>query len=122
MERAYATALDNTLSQTGADEATVVKGLVTHLEKSGRTKLLPRILAELKKSLLRKEASAPRIEVAREEEGTRALKEAKTLGVSANVTVNPSLLSGFRIRHGSKLTDRSGKRALIDLYRNITNA
>ena len=73
--------------------------LKAHLEKSGRIKLLPQILRELKLRAAREQALAPRRESARE---------------------NPSLIAGTRTFENGILTDHTAKRALIELYQNIT--
>jgi hypothetical protein len=74
------------------------KELVAHLEKTGRMKLLPRIARELKVRVAREAALAPRKETAKQ---------------------NPSLISGWRSIENGVLTDRTGKRALLDIYKNV---
>jgi hypothetical protein len=69
-----------------------------HLARTGRLKLLPRVLAELKREALRSRKLAERKETAEE---------------------NPSLISGWRGIEDGVLTDRTGKRALIDMYQRI---
>jgi hypothetical protein len=71
---------------------------IAHLKRTGRMKLLPRVLRELR----REEAHAKRTAPKRE--------------TSAD---NPSLISGWRTLEGGTLTDHTGKSALIDMYRNI---
>ena len=72
--------------------------LITHLERTGRMKLLPAILRELKKREERKLKLAPKKETAKE---------------------HPELISGWRSLENGKLTDTTGKRALIDIYQKI---
>ena len=72
--------------------------LKAHLERTGRMKLLPQIVRELKAQEARERALAPRTETAKE---------------------NPSLISGFRTIENGILTDRTGKRALLDIYQKI---
>jgi ATP synthase delta (OSCP) subunit. len=119
MERAYAQALQKLLAQEGANEAQIVELLMTRLKAQGRLKLLPKINQELRQLLAREQK--PLVEVAHQDESEAALAHAARAGVHAShATVNPSLIQGWRARHGSMLIDHSGKRALIDLYRRIT--
>lgn len=122
MEREYAQALFDLSQKPDADASELVKKLVAHLKETGREKLLPRIGREL----ARIEASAASfgelLEVASEHEKASAEKEAKEFGISAHAQVNETLVSGWRARSGSRIIDRSGKRALLDLYRQITAA
>ncbi|HEX2792213.1 MAG TPA: hypothetical protein VHO23_00655 [Candidatus Paceibacterota bacterium] len=119
MEKAYAAALQEALEK-GIDEQKLVAWLVTHLKAEGRSKLLPGILAELKALNAREAKSAARLEVASEGEKAEALKEAKQAGIeSPLVTINPDIIRGWRAQEGGMLIDRSGKKALVELYRNI---
>ena len=121
MEKEYALALSRQL-KAGTDEKKLVDGLVAHLKTEGRMKLLPGIARELKALDARRQSLAPSIEVASEAEKASALSSAKALGIEAeNVSVNPSLIRGWRARSGSSLVDRSAKRGLVDLYQRITN-
>lgn len=72
--------------------------LRAHLERTGRLKLLPQIAREMRREQRRELLRAPRKETA---------------------TENPSLISGWRSIEDGKLIDRSGKGALIEMYRNI---
>jgi F0F1-type ATP synthase delta subunit len=118
LTRTYAAAVDK-LAASGTSD--VVADLVAHLKRRGRLKLLPGILAELKKMAAKRSVSAAHLEAASEAE----LKEAKELIakegiVAAEAVINPDLLRGWRVRAGGMLVDRSGKRGLIDLYQRIT--
>ena len=72
--------------------------LIAHLKRTGRMKLLPRILRELRMRKIRADKLAPLYETAEE---------------------NPSLVSGWRSLENGILTDRTGKRALLDIYKRI---
>jgi len=116
----YADALRN-LSLKGADEGKLASNLLAHLAQTGRMKLLPAILRDLRTKELQNKAVEASVEVAREADAKKALAGAKEAGIEAvTASVNPSLLSGWRARSGGTLVDRSGKRQLIELYRNIT--
>jgi F0F1-type ATP synthase delta subunit len=97
----------------------VVK-LVNHLRSVGRLKMLPSIAKELRKVQARRMALLPQVEVARKEDAATALSAAEKAGIKAgHAQVNPSLVSGWRASGGGTLIDRSGKRALVDIYRNV---
>jgi F0F1-type ATP synthase delta subunit len=116
MEKLYAQVVEK-LSKEG--NTTVVESLIAHLQSRGRTKLLPKILQTLKHRASQAVHTA-RLEVASEGEKTHALQEAKALGLTPeHVMVNHALIRGWRAWSKDQLVDRSGKRALIDLYQNI---
>jgi hypothetical protein len=71
---------------------------IVHLKRTGRMKLLPRVLRELRE----------------EEARAKNLKREKETAKE-----DPSLISGWRQIKDGVLTDNTGKRALIDIYRNI---
>jgi F0F1-type ATP synthase delta subunit len=96
--------------------------LLAHLKSSGRTKLLPGILRELKVLETRTESGATHLEVASEKEEARARTALHKEGiVPTHVTIQPNLVSGWRARSKNALVDCSGKRGLIDLYRTVTH-
>lgn len=119
MEKQYAQALFDLAQKPGASASDLVKKMVAHLKETGREKLLPRILREYQRIEARAQTFGQELEVADEQEATQAAKEAQALGITAEPSVNPDLITGWRARSGSRLIDRSGKRALIDLYRQI---
>ncbi len=123
MERTYAKVLWKLSHEAGADLDTLVSRLIAQLQARGRMKLLPRILRELKKLEASGEGITMLIEVATEKDAAAAKSFAESLGYgteSKNAVINHSLISGWRVRTNGTLTDRSGKRALIDIYRAIT--
>lgn len=98
-----------------------VKKLVAHLKSSGRAKMLPQILRQLRTIVARRATLAPRVEVAHKKDAAHALMAAKGAGIETEeVQVNPALVCGWRAMGGGKLVDRSGKRALTDIYKQIT--
>jgi F0F1-type ATP synthase delta subunit len=122
MEKLYAKALYDLAHKDGADQKKLVTQLTKHLEATGRTKLLSGILRELRVLAARNAKLAPSVEVASEKEAAKALAEAKKAGIdAAKAHVNHSLITGWRARSGGTLIDRSAKRSLVDLYRNVTN-
>lgn len=121
MEKQYAHALFNLAQAPGAHAAEIVKKLRTHLKESGREKLLPRILRELRRIEARTKSLDEILEVASTHEKPQAQRAAKEYGITEHAQVNPSLITGWRARKGSRIIDRSGKRALLDLYRRIVS-
>lgn len=77
-----------------------VDAFIAHLKHTGRLKLLPRVLKELQEESTRERLSGARTETAKE---------------------NPALISGSRSIKDGVLTDTTGKRALLEIYKKITN-
>jgi F0F1-type ATP synthase delta subunit len=122
MEKQYAQAIAHMHATSDKDEATLMSGLVRHLKATGRLKLLPRIVIELKNLSLRAAKLAPTLEVATSSEEKGAKEVLTRQGVHVEHTiVNPSLIRGWRARSNGLLWDRSAKRALTDIYKQITN-
>ena len=122
MQKLYAQALSRLSHTEGAKTATLSKELMKHLTETGRLKLLPGILRELKILEARKAKLAPSVEVASEAEAHDAIAQAKKEGIEVTKAhVNHALIRGWRARTGGTLVDRSAKRGLIDLYRNVTS-
>ncbi len=108
-------------SEDDAVSRVAVEKLVAHLRSAGRLKILPSIVHELRKVKARREALRARVEVAHDKDAPDALLKAKEMGVVAkHAQVNPALVSGWRASGGGMLVDLSGKRALIDIYKNAT--
>lgn len=122
MEKQYAQALFDLAQKSGASADELVKKLVVHLKETGREKLMPRIARELHRLDARAQSFGEQLEVASAHEKAHAEKEAKEFGITAKAEVNETLVSGWRARTGSRVIDRSGKRALLDLYQAIANA
>lgn len=120
MQKAYAKALDSLLA-SGMTEEEAFNKLLAHLKESGRMKLLPQLLRELKTQAKRKQAREPMLEVASSAEVKDAEASANKEGSTLKASVNPDLISGWRLTTADMLIDRSGKRALIDLYRKVTH-
>lgn len=108
-------------SEDEAVHREAVEKLVLHLKSTGRIKLLSGIARKLRIIEARRARMEPRVEVAHAGESSTALTEAAKEGIVAkHAHVNESLIKGFRARKGGVLVDRSAKRALIDLYQNLT--
>ena len=121
MHKLYAQALVDLSSKKGAKKSDLVEQLITHLKKSGRIKLLPKILRELKIQEARDTKRGSHIEVASQTEAHVAQKEAAAHGiVGTKAHVNHDLIKGWRAKNDSVLVDHSAKQGLIDLYRAIT--
>lgn len=74
------------------------KTFIEHLRRTGRLKLLPKVLDELRAEEAREKKLAPKKETAKE---------------------NPALISGWRSIENGILTDRSAKQALLAIYQNV---
>lgn len=121
MQATYAHAIERLIA-SGMPEGKIGDNLVAHLKSRGRLKLLPSILAELEASKARNASVVAHVEVAHEKDKAGAIASAKEAGINAeHASVNHSLISGWRAQSKGLLADRSGKRALLDLYRNIGN-
>lgn len=122
MEKEYAHAIRTMSRQEGRDQSALVSGLIAHLKKTGRAKLLPGIVRELKRENARAEKLAPVLEVASHKDEKAAKDLLKKEGIEVvNTVVNPSLIRGWRARAHGLLWDHSAKRALTDIYKKITN-
>lgn len=77
-----------------------IDAFIAHLKKTGRLKLLPSVLKELQEETARERLSNGCTETAQE---------------------NPALISGSRSIKDGMLTDTTGKRALLEMYKKITN-
>ncbi len=73
---------------------------IERLRATGRMKLLPQVLRELKISIAREQKLAPKTETAKQ---------------------NPSLISGSRTLANGTLEDTTGKQALLEIYQRITS-
>ena len=101
-------------------DAAVTK-LILHLKSSGRMNMLPKIAGELRRVAARRQALAPRVEVADAKDAHSALAEAAKGGIVAQkASVNPSLVRGWRAQSHGKLLDHSAKSALIQIYQKVT--
>ena len=121
MNHTYAKTIARLAAREHARPKDIVSGLVAHLKTHGRLKLLPAILREVRMTHLRKQETLPSIEAASEKEGIAAKRTVAAEGMEiGKMTINPSLIRGWRAQGGGILIDRSAKRSLIELYRNIT--
>ena len=112
-------------SQAKLDAKTAVAQLAKHLKASGRLKLLPHILIDLKKIEERELKRAPIVEVASEKESASAVKAAALQGIHVSeAKINKSLISGWRatgnVQGKETLIDNTSTRALLDLYQSVT--
>lgn len=120
MTEQYAQAIWNLAYKDGVVVKGLVANLVKHLQAEDKMKLLPGIVLALKRLEQRNAKLAPKVEVATQAESAHALKEAAAHGIhAAHAEVNHSLIKGWRATGNGKLIDRTAKRSLLDLYRNV---
>jgi hypothetical protein len=81
------------LSKKGESDAKIIGALVKELQLRGETKLLPGILGELKRGLMRQTILAPRVEVAHKKDEAAALRAAKAEGIDAVSCARPATAS-----------------------------
>jgi len=94
------------------------------LQRRGHEKLLPRIEKEYMKLLARAERNTVRVRVAHKKDEAAAKKAAAEFSVpgthAPHVIVDESLVSGYVISGPDFRYDASGKRALLELYKELT--
>ncbi|MBT9167965.1 MAG: ATP synthase subunit delta [Syntrophomonadaceae bacterium] len=128
MKQSYVTALTNSiLGGIAVEEAlTNVKML---LIRRGHQRIWPQILRATKRVLeARLKSSVPQVAVAKS--GTVPAETIKSallaISVAENdahtITEDSTLVGGFTARFKGTLLDKSYKRVLVDLYRNITKS
>ena len=121
MQKMYAKALIEVSSRDTKKSSEIVDRLVSHLTTTGRIKLLPKILHELRiqGEIARKRGA--HVEVASMSEAEDALAQAATNGIHATkAVVNHYLVRGWRAQSDGVLVDHSAKQGLLDLYKGIT--
>lgn len=109
------------LIEQGTSPKDAVNAVVTTLRARGREALIPRVGRAFERLAARTaERTQVRITVARSEDAAHAQKAA---GVPhAKVSVDDSLIGGWRIEKEGMLTDDSYKRHLLDIYHRATRA
>lgn len=120
----YAIALAAHLEEE-KDLAQAIARLDAVLRKKGHAKLRSRILRELARMMEKRGEQRAAVFVT-DESDLAAFKDEisdakKELGIprDAETVIDASLVGGFVVKTGEKQIDRSYKRALINLYRNI---
>lgn len=109
-------------SALSTDVETVLPRIRAVLEKHGHGKLLESILRRVVILSQEKEKSVE-FKVTKKNDTEHYREELKRYGLTVPedvVMVDESLIGGFFYRDGQRLLDRSYKRALINLYKEIT--
>lgn len=114
------------LLAAGHDPEAVVRGLKATLDRRDHGKLYARVL----RGVLRALTDTQRTTTARVVVANAAASEKLSAVIAEHlqalkadthtVTIDPTLIGGVVVEHGSKRIDASYKRALIDLYTRIT--
>lgn len=128
MKQAYITALTNSLL-SGLVPEVALSNVKALLSRKGHMRLWPQILRATKRVLeARLKSHIPQVRVAKEGDISEAkIKSALALlGVAESEAytkvVDATLVGGFTARFKGKLIDQSYKRALVNLYLNITKS
>jgi F0F1-type ATP synthase delta subunit len=125
MKQAYITALTSSLLATKDIEG-VLKSTEALLKEKGHLRLWPSVLKGVVRALQKyEEDKTPQVTIASESSlDVVALKAAlKELSLDTEVTrrtVDPTLIGGFIIQHQDKMLDKSYKRALVEIYHQVT--
>ena len=125
MKQAYITALtDMLLTTTKVDEA--LSQMKTLLAQKGHTRLWPAVLRGTVVALEKKVADeTPKVTVAKAGKIDAAalaatLKLLSVAGDTVHTSVDETLIGGFTVQYKDKVVDKSYKRALLDIYRQVT--
>tara|TARA_B100000745_G_scaffold298696_1_gene247914 strand:- start:1662 stop:2018 length:357 start_codon:yes stop_codon:yes gene_type:complete len=114
--RIYAAALRESLEgKTASEQGKVLTKFLKYVKARRHEKLLPGILASLKKGGTEKGKET--LIVGRKKDVVAARKAA---GTKVGATIDPNLVGGWQHFKDGVLTDASYKRSLMELYRNIT--
>ena len=118
MHKKYAKALFEILKDASESELTEkFSAFVEYLKKSGKAKLLPKVLAELERILQKEAKDAPKVYFAKGSDESKAMEVAQKLSIdSPELVKDEKLIGGVKVKSGSKLYDASYKKYLLDLY------
>jgi F0F1-type ATP synthase delta subunit len=119
----YAHGIYQARKETKADERTFFDAVLKALKRRHHEKLLSQIVAEYRKLLDRGAGQEVMVRYAREKDKHAAAAKAKELGAAhPHVRHDPSLISGYVVRGPDFRYDASGKKALVQLYEQLTAA
>jgi F0F1-type ATP synthase delta subunit len=122
MKKEYAQALAHMSEQEDSNSLVLFEKLIEHLKRTGRMKLLPLIHSELTKQEQYKKRKHMTIEFTSEKSRDEAQKYSEQhIKVPYTLVHNEALISGWRAYTEGFLIDHSGKGALTQIYRSITN-
>ena len=116
----YAKALKEVLSE-GFNVDKAIANFIAMLKRRGALRLLPKIALEFESIEKRTEAYKPTLSVARDSDFAKAVNDAGVDKSSVAKNVDETLIGGYKIEQNGTLVDTSYKRALLDIYRKITN-
>ena len=106
-------------NESKTDSAKLIKRTVNVLKKRGMIKLLPFVLSELKRLFYKDSKHQPKLLLA----SKKFEKDAKlALGdkiAKINPKIDENLIGGYIIEKGDVLLDRSYKRQLFEMFRQI---
>jgi len=118
MHKKYAKALFEILKGASESElADKFSAFAEYLKKSGKAKLLPKVLRELERILQKEAKNAPKVYFAKDADESKAKEIAQKLSIdSPEFVKDEKLIGGVKVKSGTKLYDASYKKYLLDLY------
>ena len=118
MHKKYAKALFEILKDaSGSELDQKFSAFVEYLKKTGKAKLLPKVLHELERILQKEVKNAPKVYFAKDTDESKAKEIAQKLSInSPELVKDEKLIGGVKIKSGTKLYDASYKKYLLDLY------
>ncbi len=118
MHKIYAKAIFDLLEKNGfGNISEVLENFKRYAQKTGKSKILPKVKFELLRLFDAYQKKLPYAEVAKESDLPNAKKKAELLSWDiARYKINPNLIGGFKIKYGNRLFDASYKKYLLDLY------
>ena len=122
----YAQALSAVVSEGTLSEKQAWEGFTALLKRKGHLSLLPLIGKELERLGVRHKKQGALVTLGKEEDSKTYAKEIqkvlKEVGSKerSEVVIDERLIGGFRVEANNKLTDRSHRKSLLELYRRLT--
>jgi F0F1-type ATP synthase delta subunit len=102
-----------------SDRARVFESFMTYLRARGYTPLLPRILSEYERLVAHSGKKPVRVTMAKKHPYKELLTK-HDIHDDAELTLDETLIGGYRIETDTTLIDASHKNALLKIYHSIT--
>ncbi len=121
MHKKYAKAFfDLIKDKSEAEVEKTFEEFLRYLDEKKKSKLLPKIVAELEKLYQKAAKSAPKLYIAKEEDAEKVAKKAEAFALAkTEIVKDPEIIGGFKIKTKDFIFDASFKRYLLDLYETL---